>query len=97
MNMELAIEKQIKSQDPLQVTELSLGQEFTKSNGNKEQEEAHKVLLLHVLPIGVLDHFTNLEVLSLVGVGLQSLANFPCLPNLKRVSNPSILRFVLHV
>lgn len=36
--------------------------------------------------VGLTDEFVNLEVLSLIKVGLTNLKNFPNLPNLRRVS-----------
>ena len=36
--------------------------------------------------VGLTDEFINLEVLSLIKVGLTNLKNFPNLPNLRRVS-----------
>lgn len=34
---------------------------------------------------GLTDEFINLEILSLINVGLTSLKGFPCLPNLKKL------------
>lgn len=39
--------------------------------------------------VGLTDEFVNLEVLSLIKVGLTNLKNFPSLPNLRRVSEIS--------
>lgn len=49
--------------------------------------------------VGLTDEFVNLEVLSLIKVGLTNLKNFPNLPNLRRVSEifwrPSIILVLL--
>lgn len=38
---------------------------------------------------GLTDEYTELEVLSMVNVGLKSLAKLPSLPKLRKVSGPS--------
>ena len=40
--------------------------------------------------VGLTDDFVNLEVLSMIKVGLTNLKNFPSLPNLRRVSNKTL-------
>lgn len=37
---------------------------------------------------GLTDEYTELEVLSMVNVGLKSLAKLPSLPKLRKVSSP---------
>lgn len=40
---------------------------------------------------GLTDEYTELEVLSMVNVGLKSLAKLPSLPKLRKVSSPRLL------
>ena len=43
--------------------------------------------------VGLDGRFVNLKTLSLIGLGLQSLDNFPALPHLKKVQ--LLLKFLL--
>lgn len=39
---------------------------------------------------GLTDDYTGLEILSMVNVGLSSLAKLPSLPKLRKVSSPAV-------